>query len=467
MRHQKRLFHLKRQQARSIYRSLALLFSVVLLFVLVAEGSPAIGSEYRLGPRDKIRLKAYEWRATLGQVVEWDALNDEFTVGPDGMLSLPFAGDVMASGLQVGELAKLIAERFRREMGMGRAPDLSVEIVQFRPFYIAGDVDRPGEYPYRPGLTVLKALTIAGGVYRLNDSGSIRLRREAISSRGDLNVLKAQMASLLARKARFDAELNQSEAISFPSELTGRQREPFVALIIEQEKSIFVARREALATQIHALNQLKTYLDKEIVSLEGQLKTEDDQIRLVKKELQNISALVDKGLSVTPRQLSLERTLAQIEGDRLRVGTALLKARQEISKTDIAILELHNKRTNEATTELRATQHKLDEIRQKLNTAEQLLYEAEVVAPQSLAQRARARKMQPLFTILREDAGRTIEVNASETTPLEPGDTLKVEAPILLDTGPFSEAQQEIVTPRKPTLAPRSSLERTTGVEVQ
>ena len=134
-----------------------------------------------------------------------------------------------------------------------------------------------------------------------------------------MNLLKAQVASLLARKARFDAELNQSEEIAFPGELTGRKREPFIALVIEQEKSIFMARREALATQIHALNQLKTYLEKEIVSLEGQLKTEDDQIRILAQLMQQIeyaAAAAQPGRPSDPQQAG--RALGMSNPNRMR-----------------------------------------------------------------------------------------------------------------------------------------------------
>ena len=60
----------------------------------------------------------------------------------------------------------MIAEQFRQRMGFVEAPSVSIEIAKFRPFYITGDVQHPGEYAYRPGLTVLQALSLAGGYYR-------------------------------------------------------------------------------------------------------------------------------------------------------------------------------------------------------------------------------------------------------------------------------------------------------------
>jgi len=429
-------------------RALFVLFAALLAVALVDVPSGK-AEEYRLGPQDKIRIKAYEWRASRDEIIEWKALNDEFVIGADGTLSIPFAGVLTAENLTPAELAKAIEDRLQAGMELGRAPDTSVEVVRFRPFYIVGHVDRPGEYPYRPSLTVLQALSVAGGLRRLAEQNLARLGREVIATKGDLSVISSQASSLLARKARVQAELNQSDSISFPTKLTREQDNPATALIMQQEQLIFDARREAFETQMRALNQLKDHLNKEIISLDAQVATEDKQIQLVKKELQGVMTLMEKGLSVTPRQLSLERTLAQIEGDRLRVGAALLRARQEISKADIAIIELQNKRANDATTTLRETQTKLDELARRFSTAEQLLYESEVVAPRSLSQRSRNRKSDPVYTIVRHAGDRTVELSATESTKVEPGDTIKVEVPALLDQNPFADDLVDSAAPEK------------------
>jgi polysaccharide export outer membrane protein/exopolysaccharide production protein ExoF len=398
------------------------------LILLNMNAGPAGAADYLLGPQDKVRVKAYEWRASRDEIFEWDGLNDEFTVGASGTLSLPFAGEVGAAGITPGELAGRIADRLRSEMGLGRRPDTSVQIVQFRPFYIVGRVDHPGEFPYRPGLTVLQALSIAGGLQKAND-GLMRLGRDAISARGDLQILGAQAANLLARRARLEAELKQSDTLDFSDELM-RPKDASAELAMQQERLIFQARREALSTQMRALEQLKDFLEKEVVSLAAQNQTEERQVQLIKKELSSISLLVDKGLTAVPRQLGLERTLAQIEGERLRVETSLLRAKQEISRAEIAILELKNKRANDVAIELRETQAKLEEVDRKNETTEELLYEAEITAPQLLAQRARSRRMQPVYRIVRQRGQNTVELSATESTAVEPGDTIKVEVPL-------------------------------------
>jgi polysaccharide export outer membrane protein/exopolysaccharide production protein ExoF len=398
------------------------------LCLCVAGGGAAAAEAYLLGPQDKVRLKVYEWRASRDAIFEWTALNDQFTVSAAGTLSLPFVGDIKAEGVTPSDLALVIGDALMQRMGLGRRPDASVEVVQFRPFYILGHVAEPGEFPYRPGLTVLQAVGIAGGL-RIREEGSTRFEREMIAGKGEINLFALSNVSLIAQKARLEAELSGAEAIKFPAQLTERESDPSIALLMQQERAIFDARRQGLATQLQALEGLRNFLQAELVSLKAQLGYLDKQISLLEKELRNVSSLVNKGLAVAPRQMELERTFAQFQSNRLSAETSLLRAQQEVSRTDLTILELRNKFKNEATVTLRETQGSLEELGHKADTALQLLYESQIAGPKLLAQRARAAKAEPIYTIVRPRPGSMVELAAAEATLVEPGDSIKVELP--------------------------------------
>ncbi|MET4690169.1 polysaccharide biosynthesis/export family protein [Sinorhizobium fredii] len=410
---------------------------------MLAIGAPTAATandEYLLGPQDKIRIKIYEWRASRDQIFQWTGLNDEFTISAGGSLSLPFAGEIRAAGLTPTGLADTIRNELMRNMGLGMRPDAAVEVVQHRPFYIVGHVMQPGEFPYRPDLTVLQALSIAGGL-RMREESIARFEREVIQGRGEVNLLALENTSLLARKARLEAELKDAENIQFPTSLISRQQDRAVALLLEQERSIFRVRREGLHTQVRALENLREFLEKELTSLDAQLLFHDRQIGSIQKELTDVSSLVSKGLAVAPREMSLERALTQYQSERLTAETSLLRARQEISRTEIAILELRNRYTNEVTVTLRQTQAELDALNRKAETAIQLLHESEVSAPRLLALRAKAAKAKPVYTIVRVANDQSEELPATESTTVKPGDTLKVEIPMpdledFVDIGP-------------------------------
>lgn len=107
---------------------------------------------YRLGTGDTLALRIY------GQA----QLSGSYMVDDSGMIDLPLLGLVKASGLGTDALAQNIA-RGLQDAGLILHPSVAVEITTYRPFYILGEVNAPGQYPYRPDMTVLTAVSIAGG----------------------------------------------------------------------------------------------------------------------------------------------------------------------------------------------------------------------------------------------------------------------------------------------------------------
>ncbi len=113
--------------------------------VETSKGSP------RLQAGEKIRVTVY------GEA----SLSGDYQIDPSGYLSLPLAGTVKAAGLTQAELEQELAKKFRSEYL--RTPRVTVSIMEFRPFYILGEIEKPGAYPYTSGLNVLSAIAIAGG----------------------------------------------------------------------------------------------------------------------------------------------------------------------------------------------------------------------------------------------------------------------------------------------------------------
>lgn len=416
-------FELICSSAAAFIRVLSALF----FLVLVDGQALAVEQSYKLGPHDRLRLRAYEWRPSIDTIHEWKALNDEFTIGASGTLSLPLLGEIAAAGLTPESFGRLIAQRLRAYMRLAVLPKIAVEVVRYRPFYVVGSVDRPGEYEFRPGLTVLKAMSIAGGLKRTKDTDLIRLGREAITTRSNLQVLALQVNNLVARKARLIAELMNEDSVTFPPELTKRKSDSSINLLIVQEKQIFEARRNALKTQLEVLEQLKSYLEREVVSLHAQVKTHKKERRLVQRELKKISTLVKRGLSVSQRRLGLQRTAAQLERDGLRLETNLLKVRQNISRTEISLLEARNSRKRDVTLSLRKVQSDLEQTIRRYEAAQKLLYDTQISVPQILAHRRQSRETKPVYTLVTHVDETRKELAVADSALVNPGDTVKVE----------------------------------------
>lgn len=153
---------------RSLFATFALSF-VVLATACTSTGPTAgareeginsqsqIATAYTLGSSDRLRVTVFGHTDLSG----------EFEVDGTGSISMPLIGQVAAVGLSTVELENSIAASLSD--GYVLNPRVSVEVINYRPYYILGEVGRPGEYPYTSGLTVQNAVAAAGGfTYRAN-----------------------------------------------------------------------------------------------------------------------------------------------------------------------------------------------------------------------------------------------------------------------------------------------------------
>lgn len=146
--------------AALVAASLVILLGAGMPRAWAADGAEAtrVVPEYRLGANDKIRV------ITFGE----DSLTGEFFIGGGGKVALPLIGDVQAAGLTIPEFSRKV-EQALKDGEFIKDPQVSVEVLTYRPFYILGEVQKPGEYPYSNGLTVLNAVATANGfTYRAN-----------------------------------------------------------------------------------------------------------------------------------------------------------------------------------------------------------------------------------------------------------------------------------------------------------
>lgn len=113
--------------------------------------APAQSVDYVLGSADKVRVTVY------GE----PSLSGEFFISGSGIMSLPLIGEIKAGGMTLGQFQTAVQKALSD--GYLKDPRVSAEVLTFRPFYILGEVEKPGTYPYTAGLTVLNAVATAGG----------------------------------------------------------------------------------------------------------------------------------------------------------------------------------------------------------------------------------------------------------------------------------------------------------------
>jgi protein involved in polysaccharide export with SLBB domain len=137
--------------------------------VATAQQAPAqhVSSQienYKLGADDKVRIIVYNEPNLTG----------EYLVNSAGMISFPLIGDVQALDRSTEEVRKEIEDKLAN--GYLRAPQVSIDVLTYRPFFILGEVNKPGDYPYSNGLTVLRAVATANGFTYRADKNHVYIK---------------------------------------------------------------------------------------------------------------------------------------------------------------------------------------------------------------------------------------------------------------------------------------------------
>ncbi len=326
----------------------------------------AAAADVRLSPQTKVRLTVVQWMPMKGQYERWEALGGEFIVSDAGTLSLPVIGSVPVGTLDNAGLAAEISKRLQAKTGMVAAPDTTVEVVEYPPIYVVGDVNTPGQYKFREGLTVLQALALSGGEMRSGAHSETEIRLVGELQGFDNDILRSS-----ARVARLRAEMSDAKEISFPLALAGSNR-TLADEVFAQEKIIFQARANELERQTKSLSDLRDLFSAEIKVLEEKIKAADDGIASAEKELSGVSVLVEKGIAVASRKSDLERVLSSYRAERLDQVTAVMRARQGITEATRNLDGLRDKMKTDVASELQTEQASLDESRLKRDTSQRL-----------------------------------------------------------------------------------------------
>jgi len=381
----------------------------------------AAAGDYQLGPLDKLNIRVAEWQTVDGTFRDWSAVNGEYSVGPGGTLSVPFVGDLQAAGKTTAEVASAIGLALQRKLALPDKPEASVEMAQFRPFYISGEVQNPGQFPFVPDLNVLKAVSIAGGIRRNADYGP-QLGKDLVTAKGSFDIYDDQRIRLLVKRARIDADLAGKATFEVPKEIEG---DPRLSTIVADETAILVSDQQSLKLKLDALNDLKGVLQAEIESLQKKITNQQKQVDLAEKQAESIGPLAQKGLVANARLLSSQQSVTDLQGKILDYETAILTAKQSISKADQDAIDAKNSLNSTLTANRQQAEADLNEATLKAGMQKGLI--AQASDPATAASMTGDQEPALLYSLVRIAGGKTSEIEAKEDTPVLPGDVIKVK----------------------------------------
>jgi polysaccharide export outer membrane protein len=393
----------------------------------------AAGAEYRLNVGDVVEISV----ATVPE------LQRRLRINLDGSITFPLLGTVAVAGLtpsqaQVKIQAGLAARIFQRRTGDGRdssvaiGPDeVTATLVEYRPIYVNGDVSKPGEFPYRPLMTVRQAVALSGGydTMRFRTSNPIL---DWADLKTDYETFWTEFAKEQAHVWRLKSELGDK---------TDSAQNALPDLPLPRSTISEIVRVET-----EHLNILKVDHERQKAFLQGAIKQGYEQIAVLsdqqQKEEQGVQADVEelkksvelfgKGMLPSPRVTDNRRAVLLSSTRKLQTGAELMQLKRQQGDLERQLERLDDQRRIDLLGELQEAEVKLSEIRAKLQgIGDKLQYTALL---KSRLMRGNGYKLEVAIT-RRNETG-VQRVVANEDSDLQPGDVVDVS----LQTGGIPEA---------------------------
>ena len=384
--------------------SLATMLAVMPLCATAAERAP-----YRLAPGDILQIGVFGV-ADFGRRV---------TVNVDGDISVPFLGEVEAEGLTIRDLRQSLGDRLIKD-GRIEAADVTVELLEYRPFYIAGDVSRPGAVPYRPGLTVRHAVALAGGF------DALRFRAEnplmtAPDLKNENEELWIDLVRQEARAISLSAELSDQDTFDLSPAYSAPLSRKTIDELADFERRDFSMRRSAFVTQRAFLESSLRRVDDELSTLAESRKHNAQALILQQAAVDRMEGSATKGLVMVSRVDDERQTLAELRGQQVDIQSRLVmaqRARAELTRNIELQKEQHRAQLNERLREATIEKEKLSSRLRA--SGEKLLYTGAIKA------QLRDDNSGLSVVLHRKVDGALTGIQADEDTEILPDDVVEV-----------------------------------------
>jgi polysaccharide export outer membrane protein len=404
--------------------------AVLLHFTL----TPAF-ADYLVARGDVLELTVIGAQDSAGQ-------HYRLAIDTDGEVALPLLGRIEAAGLSLSKLrSRLYDAMVTRKLFSN--PDITVEVVQYRPFYISGDIAKPGAYPYSPGITVRQAAAVAGG-YDYMHLASRNLYAEAAEVRGEYKTLWVELVSQEARVAELQAELSDKTALDVERLHAAAVRPDVRSEIVTLEDEKLKTNQVDYQNERTSLSRVVAVTQEQLSALHQQREQEASGIQQQARNVAQARELLQKGLSNSARVEEEEREMTFSQSRLLEVEARIAQARRDLEEYNRKLQKSSDERrallllqAQEAVTQLEKTRVRLEAV------GEKLLYTAAAGLD-----RLQGGEHAPQVVIYRESEEHQQRIAADESTKLLPGDSVEIiatpEFPVLPMTPPIAQE------PRRP-----------------
>ncbi len=388
-----------------------------------SNGSGGARVEYRLNAGDVLEISIYGF-AELRQRAMIE-LNDE--------VSLPPAGRVRIAGMTIAEaqaaIRRLVTARpLRQRFADGRdsliviaAEDVNVAIAEYRPVYVVGDVAKPGELAFRPGLTVRQAIALAGGFdimrYRL-----VNPFTESADLKGRQDSLWTEMAKARIEVARIRAELDDNQNLDRGALNDIPLAATFLAEIFDTESKILERRLASFSKEQQYLKNLVRMGEQRTRTLAASIDNEEQGLQEDRKGYSEL-------LKVDVRNSLPVLRMMDIKRNQVASSSRVYQARAQFEQAELGHAEaartlerLESERRTALLKDLQAANVKSNDLQVQLGANGEKLMHTSLLKSRLV----RGPGAKPIIQVFRSGRSTREKINAVEDTPLLPGDTIEI-----------------------------------------
>jgi polysaccharide export outer membrane protein len=373
---------------------------------------PVLGAhaEYKVGSGDTLALSVYRVQD----------LNRRAVVDIDGCVSFPPLGRVSVAGLSIDEVQQKLRTLLAGK-DVVRDPEVSVELAEARPLYINGDISKPGEYPYRPGMTVRQLVAVAGG-YDLVQFRLSAPQNEVADLRGEQRALLADLAKQMARLSRLKAEINRAPKVEFGELGEIPLPQPIVAEITRLEEQQMRFNQDNQTGEKLYLQRLISQTQDQLAALEEQKRQDEDGLRQLTDDLAKARSLYDRGLAPLSRVLDEQRALL-LAKTRVSESTANIavakRSREEVARN---LERIDAQAQVSLLTEIQDASLQLQKLQARLDAVDEKLLQTGTLKSQLLD---RAGGIADI-AVYRRAGSKPTRLNYDQDTEILPGDIVEV-----------------------------------------
>jgi protein involved in polysaccharide export with SLBB domain len=351
-----------------------------------------------------------------------DDLSGEYRVQDDGQVRIPTIGGFAAAGRPAAQLEGTI--RNAVEQALHRQGHVFVDVVERRPVFVAGLVAKPGSYPFSPGMTVIHATALAGGT--MSAAAASWLPTEAMREGARLVSAKEELKRLLARQARLRAERDGLKEVPVPSDLVETAGAEEAGQLIGDEQALHEQQLASFARQQATIQTTIVESSNEVAAYERELANIGEQRKIRQASFETVQTLSKRGLTTQQRLSDAEILLAGIDRDAQGAIANVARSKQNLARNerDLALLAIDLKIRIEK--DLQAVGEQIAKAYAAMEGSAKIIHHAAGLPSLMLTQ---DKELRFRYEVLRKNSqGRLEPALATETTPLLPGDVLRVSA---------------------------------------